>query len=411
MTSASVENWWRKVAIAGGLSLSVVADAAIEGRGVNQFLQAKRTHAKIHVDGKLDEADWAQAPGVRRLPGALPDRGRPPERAHHGAGALRRREPLRRDPRLRPEPRADQQAARPARRRRVRGRGPGADRPDPQPQDRVPVLPERGRGAGRRADLRRPELHLGLGRRLGRRGRRRSGRVGRRVRDPAPPAPVRARRGADLGLRRPPRHPPEERGARLDRQPAHEQRRRLAARPPHRPGRAEAGADARAAPLRRRARGDAAAVLGPGDSAAAAVQPLGRRRRRPQVPAHLGPRDQRDGEPGLRPDRGGPDHLEPEHVRELLPREAAVLHPGARAVPAGRVQRRRLGAAAALLLAPDRPRRADPRSDEAHRQPPRRLGARRARRAGDGPGAARARPRRTPTGASRSTPSGRSTSG
>lgn len=65
------------LALAVALS-TLAAHAAVEGPGRNLFIQAAPAHGKIHVDGKLDEPSWAEAPSfdgfVQRFPtaGATP---------------------------------------------------------------------------------------------------------------------------------------------------------------------------------------------------------------------------------------------------------------------------------------------------------------------------------------------------
>ena len=57
-------------------------------------------------------------------------------------------------------------------------------------------------------------------------------------------------------------------------------------------------------------------------------------RRRPHVPARLQPAAQRDGQSGFRPGGGGPVGAQPQRVRDLLQRAAAVLRGGQGAVHA-----------------------------------------------------------------------------
>ena len=112
-------------------------------------------------------------------------------------------------------------------------------------------------------------------------------------------------------------------------------------------------------------------------------------RPRPEVGRHEQHDARRDGEPRLRAGRGGPGRRQPDGVRDLLRREAPVLHRGLAGVQPVRPQRRqRLHGIQphepdALLLAPHRPRAAgrgagrvrgpavgddDPRRGEADRQ-------------------------------------------
>jgi hypothetical protein len=62
----------------GMLLCAMAAGAAVEGPGRNQFIQAAPARGHIHVDGKLDEPSWAEAPSfdafVQRFPtaGAAP---------------------------------------------------------------------------------------------------------------------------------------------------------------------------------------------------------------------------------------------------------------------------------------------------------------------------------------------------
>ncbi|WP_224240409.1 DUF5916 domain-containing protein [Hyalangium gracile] len=62
----------------GLLLCAMTAEAAVEGPGRNQFIQAAPAHGKVHIDGKLNEEAWFQAPVfdafVQRFPtaGAIP---------------------------------------------------------------------------------------------------------------------------------------------------------------------------------------------------------------------------------------------------------------------------------------------------------------------------------------------------
>nr|WP_228530955.1 MULTISPECIES: DUF5916 domain-containing protein [Myxococcaceae] len=57
---------------------SLPALAAVEGPGVNLFVQTARAQGPIAVDGQLDEADWARAPAFDAFVQRYPDAGRAP---------------------------------------------------------------------------------------------------------------------------------------------------------------------------------------------------------------------------------------------------------------------------------------------------------------------------------------------
>ncbi|MGZ3459287.1 MAG: carbohydrate binding family 9 domain-containing protein [Archangium sp.] len=64
--------------MAAVLMASVPAFAAIEGPGINQFLQAERITAPIRLDGLLDEPGWQAAPRFDSFVQLFPDEGAAP---------------------------------------------------------------------------------------------------------------------------------------------------------------------------------------------------------------------------------------------------------------------------------------------------------------------------------------------
>ncbi|QSQ11784.1 DUF5916 domain-containing protein [Myxococcus landrumensis] len=66
-------------AVALGVSLwCLAAGAAVEGPGKEQFLRAARAQGLVQVDGRLDEADWAQAPVFDAFVERFPTAGKAP---------------------------------------------------------------------------------------------------------------------------------------------------------------------------------------------------------------------------------------------------------------------------------------------------------------------------------------------
>ncbi|WP_338872212.1 carbohydrate binding family 9 domain-containing protein [Myxococcus stipitatus] len=66
-------------AVALGLALwSLAASAAVEGPGKEQYLRAARAQSPVRVDGRLDEADWAQAPVFDAFVERFPSAGKAP---------------------------------------------------------------------------------------------------------------------------------------------------------------------------------------------------------------------------------------------------------------------------------------------------------------------------------------------
>ena len=336
---------------------------------------------------------------LRPLRPELPGRGRGAEPGHGRARPLRRPLPVRgrgvprRPPRARPPPAgAPRQDA-------VLGHRLHRHRLEPRPPHGLLLHPQRGRSPGGRHLLRGRHLHLHLGRRLGR-GRGHAGRrVVGRVRPPALHAPLRGGAGTGLGLRRVARDRAHARDGRDGAHSPQRPRPRLPPRPPHRPRRPGPRERRAARAVRRReARPPAAVpVLGSVPGRPAHPRPHAGHGARPALGALALDGPLRHREPGLRPGGGRRDRPEPDHLRALLPGEAPLLQPGARPLRSRRVHGRAARAAAAVLLAPHRPRDPHPRRGQAHRA---HLGLaagrapRRARRGGrPAPGVQRGQPR------------------
>ncbi|MCE9668669.1 carbohydrate binding family 9 domain-containing protein [Myxococcus stipitatus] len=72
-------SWGARVGVALGVALwGAAAAGAVEGAGVEQFIQAAPATGAIQVDGRLDEADWARAPVFDAFVERFPVAGRTP---------------------------------------------------------------------------------------------------------------------------------------------------------------------------------------------------------------------------------------------------------------------------------------------------------------------------------------------
>ena len=111
---------------------------------------AVRAMAPPVIDGKDDDAVWRTAPADHGVQGVAAHRGEGPALPHRGAGGVRRREPLRLRPRLRPAPRQHHPAPRAARHLHAVGHDLAVRRLVPRPAHRLRVRRQRRRREDRR---------------------------------------------------------------------------------------------------------------------------------------------------------------------------------------------------------------------------------------------------------------------